>query len=717
MNEESFLNDLYNAPRKDVEVFDDVNDAVDLWQNMFSNIIDKHIPKKSKRIKANPTPWFNRDIKRHLSTRDYLHRKALKSNNSSDWVDFKAYRNKVTNIIRKAKEDYCKQTVSSCSGDSKKMWKALNEFVPKKASPSPTFIIIDDQVCNNNKDISNGFNKHFTSVASKLINGNDITDVHVQPKSITCESSNVHLCLPKISPEFLSREIDQMSVNKATGLDDVSCKILKLAKPAIVDSLTYLMNMSLSTGIFPCAWKETKIIPLHKGGDVSDSNNYRPIAILPVVSKIIEKAVHKHVYSYVSKHNLLSKHQSGFRPFHSTETCLIDMVNEWVYNMNSGSMTGVVLIDLRKAFDTVNHDILLTKLQDIGASGLTLKWFKSYLSGRYQKVSFKDSLSDALEVSTGVPQGSILGPLLFILFIDSMSKVTSHGKISMYADDTTLSVKGTDAREISRKLTSDLNAIVKWLKDNKLFLNTDKTNIMLLGTGAKLRNVLSTDFSVVINGKELERVKKAKCLGVLIDEELNWHNQVNKVIQNVFCKIAVVRRLKPYLNIDTLNVLFKSFVQPLFDYCTIVWYGRFKDDCSKLDILHKRCARVILGVNYLTSSNFMFNMLGWERLQKRNDYFKALMMYKALNGIAPEYISNMFKYVSATHNRQTRQATAGQLALPPTCNSYDLECFKSSFVYNGVKLWNDLDVQIRNSVNMQVFKCQYKSTYFTCFKN
>ena len=319
LNEESFLNDLYNAPWKDVEVFDDVNDAVDLWQNMFSNIIDKHIPKKSKRIKANPTPWLNRDIKRHLSTRDYLHRKALKSNNSSDWVDFKAYRNKVTNIIRKAKEDYCKQTVSSCSGDSKKMWKALNEFVPKKASPSPTSIIVDDQVCNNNKDISNGFNKHFTSVASKLINGNDITDVHVQPKSITCESSNVHLCLPKISPEFVSREIDQMSVNKATGLDDVSCKILKLAKPAIVDSLTYLMNMSLSTGIFPCAWKETKIIPLHKGGDVSDSNNYRPIAILPVVSKIIEKAVHKHVYSYVSKHNLLSKHQSGFRPFHSTE--------------------------------------------------------------------------------------------------------------------------------------------------------------------------------------------------------------------------------------------------------------------------------------------------------------------------------------------------------------------------------------------------------------
>lgn len=282
----------------------------------------------------------------------------------------------------------------------------------------------------------------------------------------------------------------------------------------------------------------------------------------------------------------------------------------------------------------------------------------------------------------------------------------------MYADDTTLSVSGNDPSEISSKLTSDLNAVTKWLKNHKLFLNTDKTNIMLIGTGNKLRNVKSNDFSVVIDGRELEKVKKAKCLGVLIDDELRWHNQVNSVVQKVFCKIALIRRLKPFLDVGTLNVLFKSFVQPLFDYCSIIWYGRFKDDISKLDILHKRCARIILGVNYFTSSDFMFRMLGWERLLTRNEYFKALMMYKCLNDLVPPYLTAMFKYVSTTHNFNTRQATAGQLALPPLSNGHDIECFKSSFIYNGVKLWNNIDAEIRNSVNVQLFKHRYKSVYF-----
>ena len=521
-DEEAFLDDLCNVSWKDIEKFDNVNDAVDLWQQMFSTIVDKHVPKKSKRVKAKPTPWLNRNITSHMSTRDYLHRKAIQSNEVSDWDAYKAYRNKVTGMIRRAKENYCKQSVSQCSNDSKKMWKALNEFMPSKASPSPNSIIVEDEVCNSNDAISNGFNKHFSSVASKLIDtcsSDKCNDDNVQTSS---NKASTKLLLPNISSEFVSREIDHMSIKKAAGLDDISCKILKIAKPAIVHSLTYLMNMSLNTGVFPHAWKEAKIIPLHKGGDLSDTNNYRPIAILPVISKIIEKAVHKHVYSYMSEHNMISKHQSGFRPFHSTETCLVDMVNNWVHNMNAGTLTGVAFIDLRKAFDTVNHDILLRKINDLGASSVALKWFESYLSGRYQRVYFKGSLSDALPITTGVPQGSILGPLFFIIFIDSMSEVISHGKLSMYADDTTLSVNGTNVRDISDKLTSDLNAIAKWLTNNKLFLNTDKTNVMLIGTGAKLRNIENNEFSVNIDGKELDHVTKAKCLGVVIDNELRW---------------------------------------------------------------------------------------------------------------------------------------------------------------------------------------------------
>jgi len=715
-NEEKFVDDLFCVPWNVIEKVGNVNNALNLWYGMFQRVVDKHIPKKCKRVKVAPAPWLTRNVKKLMSKRDYLHRKALKSNDNSDWDNYKKCRNLVTKTIRDEKQTYCRQNVSDNIGNSKKMWNALQNVLPQKTSPSPSSITIDDRVCTSDNDIADGFNEHFTGIAAKLVenagsSNYDLSNVNCVP---SVNDSKHVLNLPSVSIDFVSKEIDLMNEKKATGLDDVGSKILKLAKPAIVSSLVYIMNLSLRTGVFPDLWKVAKIIPLHKGGDMS-INNFRPIAILPVLSKIIERAVHKHLYDYLNEHKLLNENQSGFRPSHSTDTCLLNMVNQWTSSMNSGNMIGVAFIDLRKAFDTVSHRLLLDKLHDLGASNTSIKWFHSYLFCRTQRVNFKNSLSSSRPVTTGVPQGSILGPLFFLIFINSMSNVVSHGQISMYADDTTLSVSGNDAQDISHKLTSDLESIMKWLNVNDLVLNTDKTNVMLIGTAARLRTVDEKDFSVFVNGKLLERVRKAKCLGVTIDDQLKWHDQVNSVVQKVFCKLGLLRRLKPSLDCDILNIVFKAFVQPIFDYCSLSWYGRFKEDIVKLDKVHKRCARVILGVNYLTPSELMFNTLGWERLETRSDYFKSLMMFKSLNGLAPDYLANMFTLLSATHDVNTRQAAAGQLALPPTENGHDIECFKSSFSYSGVQLWNNLDIDLRNSNNVQSFKKQFKRSYFRRF--
>ena len=715
-NEKRFVDDLYCVPWKDIEKVGNVNDALNVWYDMFQKVVDKHIPKKCKRVKAAPAAWLTRGIKKLMSRRDYLHRKAVKSNSSSDWDEYKKCRNMVTKMIREEKQTYCKQSVSDNVGNSKKMWNALHNILPRKASPSPSSINVDGRVCTDKNDIADGFNEHFTGIAAKLVENNgknsgNRVDLSNDVPNVDCPNC---LDLPSVSLDFVSKEIDLMNEKKATGLDDVSSKLLKLAKPAILNSLVYIMNLSLSTGVFPDLWKVAKIIPLHKGGDMS-INNFRPIAILPVLSKIIERAVHKHLYDYLSEHRLINENQSGFRPFHSTETCLLDMVNQWTSSMNSGNMIGVAFIDLRKAFDTVSHKILLDKLNDLGASDTSIKWFRSYLSCRTQRVSFKNSLSSSRNVTTGVPQGSILGPLFFLIFINSMSSVISYGKISMYADDTTLSVSGNDPQDISNKLTSDLESIMKWLNVNDLVLNTEKTNVMLIGTASRLRTVHENSFSVRVNGNQLERVKKAKCLGVIIDDQLKWHDQVNSIVQKVFCKLSLIRRLKRFLDFDILNIIYNAFVRPIFDYCNISWYGRFIQDTYKLDVVHKRCARVILGVNNLTPSDLMFNILGWERLQTRSEYFKALMMYKSLNGLAPEYLAKMFNYLSTTHGVNTRQAADGQLALPPTVNGPDIEYFKSSFSYSGVQLWNDIDIQIRNSDTVQSFKQQYKRSYFKQF--
>ncbi len=713
-DENVFLADLFNVPWYTIENCVDVNEAVDVWNHLFNQVVDKHIPKKVKRVRATPSPWLNRDITQHMSTRDFLHRKAIRSGRTSDWDAYKTYRNKVTAMVRKSKEAHFKNNIEQGVGNPNKLWKTLNDILPSKVSKNPSSIVVDGKVLSKSDDMSNGFNDYFANVANNLINQTDNGAANTDSRNppINTGVSKQKLDLPYVSIDFISKEILNMDVKKATGFDDISCKLLKLARPAIVESLTYIINLSLHTGIFPNAWKVAKVVPLHKGGDLNSTNNYRPISILSCVSKIIEKAVHKHVYSFLSINNIINQHQSGFRPFHSTETALTDMIDDLLSNMNSGKMTGLAFIDLRKAFDTVSHDLLLEKLHGIGADDMAIKWFRSYLTGRTQRVSFKGSVSDSLPVNTGVPQGSILGPLLFIVFINDMCNVIQHGNISMYADDTTLFVSGNDAAVISYKLQQDLEAIMLWLHQNKLFLNTDKTKIMLVGTSVKLNKVQDGEFFVSVNGRPLENVECMKCLGVVIDKELKWHKHVNSVIQKVCCKAALLRRVKPYLNVSTLNMLYKALVQPHFDYCGIAWYGRFKDDCNKLDVLQKRCARIILGVDFLTPSADMFNDLKWEQLSVRYQYFRALMVFKCLNNLAPQYLADKFQYISDIHQCNTRQAAVGNLALPPLRNGHDIEGYKHSFTFSGVKVWNTINPLIRNSANINGFKKLYKSEYF-----
>lgn len=721
-DENAFLIDLRNSPWDAVKMHDNVNDALNLWNCLFNEVVQKHVPKKVKRVKGTYSPWLSGSIKKHMSTRDFLHRKAIRTGLKSDWDLYKNRRNYVTTLVRNCKENYFRDTIHKSSSNSRNLWKGLKEILPSKSSVNPSSIVFNGNFLSNNDDIANGFNHHFTNVANVLsesdstINHSNDANVCINLYDNYVDVNSVDkpkLFLPCITPDFVNDEIKNLCTKKATGLDDISCKILKIARPIIIDRLTYIMNLSLSSGCFPDVWKVAKVVPLHKGGDLNSINNFRPISILSCVSKIIEKAVHKHVYSFLSEHDMINQNQSGFRPFHSTETSLIDMVDDWLTNMNSGKMSGVAFIDLRKAFDTVNHDILLNKLHELGATDCTIKWFQSYLSHRKQHVCFKGVMSQSRYVNTGVPQGSILGPLLFIIFINNMCNVIKYGKMSMYADDTTLSVSGDNVVDICSKLEYDLEALANWLRQNKLFLNTDKTKVMLIGTGAKLRNVNVNDFSICIGDITLERVHSYKCLGVLVDDELNWHKQVNNVIRNVFCKLALLRRLKPYLDTNTLNVLYKALIQPHFDYCSVPWYGRFKEDCKKLDVIQKRCARVILSADFLTPSVYMFNKLGWESLSDRNDYFKALMMYKSLNNIAPCYLSKKFNYVRDNHNCNTRQAAAGQLAFPPLNHRNDLECFKNSFSYSGVQLWNFINPIVRNSNDMQSFKSVYKNYYFT----
>ena len=280
-------------------------------------------------------------------------------------------------------------------------------------------------------------NKYFSeigpSLAENLPETNKSFENYVIPASSRFQFTAVNC-------DTVYKLLDGLSINKAAGLDNISCRLAKEAAPVISDSLCTIFNTSLNTGIFPSDWKTSKVTPLHKGNAFNDPCNYRPISVISVISKVFEKIVYNQINDYLTTNNLLNQYQSGFRQHHSTLTTLLNATNDWYTNIDNELLNLVVFLDLKKAFDTVDHSILLQKLELYGFSGVAQLWFKSYLTDRYQKCSVNDNLSKSRKLYCGVPQGSTLGPLLFLLYINDLPNCLKYSTAKMYADDTNITI-------------------------------------------------------------------------------------------------------------------------------------------------------------------------------------------------------------------------------------------------------------------------------------
>ena len=672
-----------------------VNDAYNTFQSLFDNACDQHCPIKEKQIKGSFPEWINGDYIKLCKDRDYYFSRAHKFNNDDDWKMARHLRNKANKLNRSLKKNYCTKAINDNVNNSKMLWNTIKKLIPKNNS-SVSSVRTHAGFTTSNKETADQFNSYFTSIGNTLASRFKFDDTvkfdHCNTNDINnnTDKDNDHFKFDIITPDFVFDEICNFSGNKSSGIDNVCMRLLKLAAPIVCHPLAYICNLSLFTSHFPSKWKVAKVTPIYKDGDKSDVSNYRPISVLPILSKILERVVHDQLYEYLTRKNILHPCQSGFRSNHSTNTTLIDVTEYILNNMNEGKVTGAIFLDLKKAFDTVSHKLLLKKLNSYGITGNSLQWFKSYLEDRSQAVNINSTLSDFRHINIGIPQGSILGPLLFIVFVNSLPD-SVKSKCVMYADDTTLLTSSSDPLTLETDLKRSLDMVANWFNSNQLTLNIKKTKLMMFGTWQALSKF--KDIRLTYDNNNIEIVDKFKYLGVVFDPHLSWTEHVNYMSSNISKRIGVIRRVQYYLPSNTANLLAKAMVFPHFDYCSPVWSNFTTGLHNHLQILQNKLARVLLHADIRTPIDKMMEELNWLKLDDRWKRQLLVVTFKCLKEIAPVYMSSYVTFTHSTHNRFTRNQSSNTLFIP----SWNITAGKRTFQYRAATNWNKLPVSVRSN--------------------
>ena len=569
---------------------------------------------------------------------------------SRNWRIYRQLRNRVNRDIKKAKSDYYTNLIQENQGDAKGFWKALKKTLPSlKTSTNISSLRVDGAVVTSDESIATVLNNFFVSIGRKLAEKFPDLSSSNQPED-NPNATGFGFSFQLISESFVRDAIKRLKPNKAIGLDKISARLLKDSGHTIVPSLTSLFNLSLQTETFPSVWKNARVIPLYKKGDKQDPSNYRPISVLPTVNKSLENAVHTQFYGYLTENNLTSSKQFGFRLQSSTATASAQFIDQLLFGMDNGTVTGAVLLDLTKAFDTVNHSILSRKLSRFGVDDTAQNWFDSFLSNRNQVTCCGRAQSDPDIVSVVAAQGSILGPLLFIIYMNDLPNVLKSCSVTLYADDTVLYFSSKLISEIETKMNSDLRQVCDWLKLNQLTLNIKKSQFMLIGCNSRLRRIESIVISA--DGKQLKEAQCFPYVGLIINQNLTWEDHIEHMRNKINKKLGLLR-IKLCLPLRARITFFNSFVLPLFDYGDIIWGDRGNTTLmAELQILHNKAARIILDLPPTASASDALSKLHWKPLDRWRTEHRAIFMFKVVNNLFMHTFHCSFN--SNYHNYNTR---------------------------------------------------------------
>ena len=675
----------------------DTDTAYNIFHNKYRTLLDKHAPLRKltkKELKRKEKPWITQGLIKSISKKRslFVKFKKLKFKNSNTEEVFRLYKHyndTINKLKRKCKRDYYQNYFTKNSSNSKKVWCGINQLLNRGRKKQGTIFLEENGLISDPLQVANKFNKYYLNIADKLCE--KIPKVNNKFQDFLKNPNKNKLTLNETTPDEIMKIINDLDGKKSGDIFHISPDLVKLSGQTLSQILTIIFNFSIKDGCFPAAMKPAKILPMHKGDSVLAVGNYRPISILPILSKIFERLIYNRLIKFINDNNILTELQFGFQKNKSTEHAVTSILSTLDEAKFKGNSSYCIFLDFAKAFDTVNHEILLKKLDHYGVSGISHNLLKSYLSNRSQQTEINGVLSDSGVIKHGVPQGSVLGPLLFLIYINDIRESSEVLKFFLFADDTTVFYSDKTNAGTEDLLNRELSKVSTWLAANKLSLNVKKSNFLHFHHG----KVKKPTINLRLNETAVEEKSVTKYLGVFIDNKLTWKTHIQHVKTKLSQGNGMISKIRYYVNDVCLRNLFYSFVQSHINYNLINWSSTYPTLINAIGLKVKAAVRLISFKNKYEHTNPLFLKHKILPLLDLIKYKKAILLWKISKGYINEPLSTIF-------DRNTYNPLRYNLPNPQRTSD------KYKIVYSCVKYWNSIPRHIRNASTLNSFNERHK---------
>ena len=605
------------------------------FYDIFQKSYDKSFPIKSKIIKEKDIqkPWVTEYFINKIKKRDSLHK--LLSKKKLARTEYTSYRNNLTSELKEAKTKYFESQFERNSSNMKKTWETINSVIKSKKVNSKTFLVDEDNNNIDEPDIPDKFIDHYSNIPFNL--NTNIPPSQRNAASYLQNSINTTFTISPICPIEVDTIIDNLKDN-GNKVNTISTSVLVESKHIITPILCHLINLFVYQGYFPEQLKLGCITPIFKSGDSKKVNNYRPVCSLSPLSKIIEKVINNRMVDFIEDQEIFSDSQFGFRKSMGTETALTHYIDHIQNELNKENYTISVFMDLSKAFDVICHNILKMKLQHYGFRGKFLEFLLNFIKDRQYFVNINGKNSKTKTVNMGVPQGSTLGPLLFLLYINDMSYASILLFLIQFADDSTITYSSDNLDKTIAEMQNEFKKVLDWLNANKLIINLSKTHLMLFTNRDRPETI-----SLTVNNQTINEIKETKFLGVIVDNKLIWDTHINHISKKSSKSVSILKMLRYTFPKNVLKTLYYSLIYPYFNYCNLVWGSAAGMHLQTLIVLQKKAARIISKVGYLDHTEHLFKEHNMLTVPKIYDFNCAKFIFQCYNNKAYTLFRNKLK--------------------------------------------------------------------------